>query len=98
MALWSLAIDGVVFASADPAVLQGWTLYTGSFVGTGSDTLTITILNDIAGNYFDSFSVVAVPEPGSLVSTLAGLMMLQGLIWRRRKNQNKSHANREIVA
>jgi hypothetical protein len=45
MALWSLAIDGVVFASADPAVLQGWTLYTGSFVGTGSDTLTITILN-----------------------------------------------------
>ena len=44
MALWSLAIDGVVFASADPAVLQGWTLYTGSFVGTGSDTLTITRL------------------------------------------------------
>jgi hypothetical protein len=86
---WSLSIDGVVFAAADPAVKQGWTLYTSSFVGTGSDTLTITSRNDFEGNYFDTFSVVAVPEPSSLVSAFTGLMMLQGLIWRSRKTRNQ---------
>ncbi len=67
---------------------QGWTNYSFSFVGSGSDTLTLNFRNDPGFMYMDNFSVSSVsstpgPVPGAGLAGLAALA-LAGLYARTR--------------
>jgi hypothetical protein len=63
-----------------------WTEFTGSFVGTGSDTLTfeaLTIQNN-GGVALDSVSVSAAPEPATWLMMIAGFGIVGASLRRKR--------------
>jgi hypothetical protein len=70
---FTLSAGGVVFGSENPAPRQNWTEFTGVFVGTGFDTLTIATQNGPHFNFFDSFDVEPLPEAPGWTVMLAGL-------------------------
>lgn len=54
-----------------------WTEYTGTFVGTGTDTIGLVTPNNIPGyTAFTAFSVATVPEPASLALLGFGVAVL----------------------
>jgi len=68
----------------------GWTLYTFSVFGTGSDTLRFEALgtSDSYGGSLDAVSIATVAVPGpALGAGLPGLVMAMGglIAWRRRR-------------
>lgn len=74
----------VVFIG-DPVPALGWTNYTATVSGTGSDTFTVGFQNDPSFDSLDNFSVTAaIPEPETYAMLLAGLGLL-GFAARRRK-------------
>jgi hypothetical protein len=80
---YSVRIDGMTFASANPAAEIGWTEVSTTFIGTGSDSLNIASRNDGNFNYFDSFSVNAIPEPSTWAMLLLGFAGLGFAGYRR---------------
>jgi len=71
-----------------------WTKFTGSFVGTGSDTLTfdaLTIQNN-GGVFLDSVSVSAAPEPAAWLMMSAGFGIVGASLRRRRATVNVRYA------
>lgn len=70
----------------DPS-LNGWTMFSGTFTATGSDTIQLLVRDDPGYIAFDNFSVTeggAVPEPISIALFGAGLAGLGAT--RRRKS------------
>jgi hypothetical protein len=86
-----LSIDGVIQGENNPAIEAGWQNFSGTFVGTGSDTLALGSRNDPNANFFDNVSVVAVPavvavpEPATWALMLVGVGGL-GVMLRRRED------------
>lgn len=75
---FSLSVGGVVFGAESTVPQQTWTEYTGTFVGTGYDTLTIATQNGPHFNFFDNFDVEPIPEApgwGMLLVGLTGLRL-----------------------
>ncbi len=70
---FNLDVDGASFGSGSDTG-GAFVRYGGSFVGTGSDTLTITNQDDPGFNKFDAFRVSsgAVPEPAAWALMLLG--------------------------
>lgn len=67
-----------------------WKKYTGSFVGTGSDTLSFTSLTNISngGPILDSISVSAAPEPATWLMMIAGFGLVGASLRRKRAKVN----------
>jgi hypothetical protein len=79
-------LDGATELSINPVSAQGYTQYTFSFTGTGSDTLTIFSRNDPSYQLLDNVSVSggAVPEPASWALMMSGLGLIGGILRSRR--------------
>jgi len=79
---FNLLLDSVSFGAASSG--QAYTEYSGNFVGSGSDTLTIVSQNGPSYNLFDNFSVsTVIPEPTTWATMLLGFGLC-GAVLRRR--------------
>jgi hypothetical protein len=76
---FTLSVGGVVFGTENPVQTQDWTEFSGLFVGTGFDTLTIATQNGPHFNFFDDFNVIPAPEAPGWAMMLVGLGSL-GLV------------------
>lgn len=76
----------VVHGTATPAGLN-WTVFTGYFTGTGSDTLSfISSLDSQYGSVFlDGIEITAVPEPATWAMMIFGFGLAGMTIRRRRR-------------
>jgi hypothetical protein len=77
--------DGTTLLSlSNPTLTNGWTLYSFSVTGTGSDTLSFGARNDPAYDALDNVAVFATtPEPGTLLLLGLGLTAVIGISRRR---------------
>lgn len=68
--------------------------FTGSFVGTGSDTLTFTSLTNQnnGGVVLDAISVSAAPEPATWLMMIAGFGIIGASLRRKRATVNVRYA------
>ena len=70
----SITVGGNGLLNLVPGPQDGvWHEVTGTFVGTGSDTLTITSYEKGGYNFVDNFSISAVPEPATWTIMLLGV-------------------------
>jgi hypothetical protein len=70
---FGMQIDGTSYIYVNPYPASGWTQYSFTFTGTGSDTFTIVNRNDPSYQLLDNFSVSsAVPEPSTWAMLLLG--------------------------
>jgi hypothetical protein len=76
----------VVHATAT-AVSLDWTLFTGTFTGTGSDLLTFTSVIDAQNGsvFLDNISIVAVPEVATWMLMIFGFGLAGAAIRRRKR-------------
>lgn len=67
-----------------------WTKFTGSFVGTGSDTLSFSAntIQSNGGVFLDSISVSAAPEPATWLMMIAGFGLVGASLRRKRARLN----------
>jgi hypothetical protein len=79
--------DGTtVFSELNP-IVQAYQNFTASVVGTGSDTLVFTAVNDPAYTYLDNVSLTAaVPEPATWAMMLLGFVGLGVAGYRGSRN------------
>jgi hypothetical protein len=81
-------INGTLLQSINPVPIQPYTEYSFSFVGTGSDTLTLGLRDDPSFDALDNVSVTAtsagVPEPAAWAMMISGLFGM-GVALRSRK-------------
>ena len=70
---FSLSIDSTVFGAGSPIPHTRWIQYSTTFVGTGSDTLSIASSVTDGFVAFDNFKVTAVPEPDAWALMIVGL-------------------------
>ncbi len=73
----------------DPAAVTPWTQFSAQATATGT-SMTIFLDCQIGSSSgkaasFDAITIVPVPEPGSMVAVLSGLVGLSGLAIRRRR-------------
>jgi hypothetical protein len=80
---FGMQIDGNTEVYVNPYPASGWTEYSFTFTGTGSDTLNILNRNDPSYQLLDNFSVTSVPEPASWAMMMFGVGLI-GLGLRRR--------------
>lgn len=83
---FSASWDGTTLLSLpDPTLTRGWTLFSFTVTGTGSDTLSFGARNDPAYDALDNVAVVATttPEPGTLALLGLGLTALIGVTRRK---------------
>lgn len=79
-------LSAVVTHSTGTNANLDWRLFTGTFTGTGSDTLTFANLagGSNEGIFLDNISVAAVPEPGTWLMMLIGFGLVGSQMRRRR--------------
>jgi hypothetical protein len=81
--------DVSVYApTANTDLDNDWTLYTTTFIATGSTTtltFSATGTSDSFGTSLDNVILTAVPEPGELSLMATGLVLLAGLARRRQR-------------
>jgi hypothetical protein len=81
-----ISFDGVDIINMNPGPSDNtYHTFSADFVGTGSDTLTITSLQAPAYNLVDNFSVTAVPEPATWAMLLLGFGGLGAALRARRR-------------
>lgn len=81
---FSASWDGTSLLSLTNALTNGWTLYSFTVTGTGSDTLSFGARNDPDYDALDNVAIFAsTPEPGTLALLGLGLTALIGITRRK---------------
>jgi hypothetical protein len=81
------SLGGVVIHGTASATDLDWTVFTGTFVGTGSDTLSFTSILDAQNGsvFLDGVSIAAVPEASTWAMMILGFGLAGAAIRRRRR-------------
>lgn len=85
------SISQTISHTGDPTV---WTLFSGTFTGTGSDTLSFLSGPGFSngGIFLDAVSVAAVPEPAAWAMLIMGFGLVGGAMRYRKRATKVSFA------